>query len=305
MSKRHDIIEDKSDSISDDSIRRSLLGSADSAEQASFEELLMRDDQFSKRVHRLEVELADDFTFERLSAQERELFTDHFLVTSGRARELAVSQALRRAVADKSFSWAGQTNLGWRSKLLSLFALDRPFAKVALAASALLFFGTLFWLILKAPKVSPALITKRQQANSGEEYAHPVASRSPADQLTGHSGSTQPQVVATITVRPGNQADGKVTVQLPTSTSESDRLRLRLLVADAAEATYQAILISESGTEVTSFSQLAPDLTDSPKVVLDVPANLLSIGNYYIDLKRSSEGEAGTVQRYSFEVKKE
>ena len=304
MSKQEDIFEKReSDSISDDSIRRSLLGCADAAEQASFEALLMIDDQFAKRVGRLEFELSDDFTFERLTAEEQQLFTDHFLVTRDRAKELAVSQALRRAVADKSFGWAGQTKLDWRSKLLNLFALDRPFAKAALAVSALLFCGALFWLIFKAPTVRTTQIAKRQPV--GKEYAHPVASQSPADKLAGDSGRTETQIISTVPLRPDNESDGKATVQVSNSTSEGEQVRLELLIESAAAATYQATLMRDGGAEVISLSQMLPVLDGRPKVVLDVPAELLSSGHYYIDLKQTSEEPSDAAQRYSFQVKKE
>ena len=67
--------------MTDDAIRRSLLGRADAVEQAKFEALLMLDDAFERRVHRLELELADDFSFGRLSSEEQQLFTTRFLVT--------------------------------------------------------------------------------------------------------------------------------------------------------------------------------------------------------------------------------
>jgi hypothetical protein len=298
MSKQDDIFDKRgADSISDAAIRRSLLGCADPGEQASFEAALMLDDQFAKRVYRLEFELADDFTFERLIEREQQLFTSNFLVTRHRAGELAVSQALRRAVSEKS-AWAGRTNLSWRSKVLNLFAFDRPFARVALAASALLFFATLFWLVLKAPAVRPPLIAKRQPVNSEKEYAHAVGSQSPEDKA-------QPHVVVSITLQPDSQSGIKAPVHLSNPTSEFERVRLELLIAGAAAPTYQVNLMSNSGAEITSSTQLVPELTNPPKVVLDVPANLLSTGNYYIDLKRTSEGQADAVQRYGFQVKKE
>lgn len=296
--------EHRADSISDDTIRRSLLGCADPDEQANFETLLLLDDQFAKRVYRLEFELADDFAFGRLSAPEQQLFTSHFLVTHDRARELAVSQALHRAVSNKSFEWAGQTRLDWRSKLLNLFAVDRPLAKVALVASALLFFGTLFWLIFKAPTVRPALITQQQRGNSKREYAHAKGSPTSEDKSASDHGSAQPVIVASVTLHPDSESKSQTTVQVSNPRSEADRVRLELLINGGDGAIYRAILVSD-GWVVTSSSELSAESGNQPKIVLDVPAKLLNTGNYYIELKRTSAGQSEPGQRYSFQVKKE
>ena len=297
--------EHRADSISDDTIRRSLLGCADPDEQANFETLLLLDDQFAKRVYRLEFELADDFAFGRLSATEQQLFTSHFLVTHDRARELAVSQALRRAVSDKSFGLAGQTRLDWRSKVLSLFAVDRPLAKVALAASALLFFGTLFWLIFKAPTVRPTLITQQQPVNSKREYAHARGSQSPEDKSASDHGSAQTVIIASITLHPDSESKSKPTIHVANPRNEADHVRLELLLNGGEGATCRAILVSDGGVEVTSSSELSAESGNQPKIVLDVPASLLNTGNYYIELRRTSAAQTEPRQRYSFQVQKE
>ena len=305
MSDQDDILaEHRADSISDDTIRRSLLGCADPDEQVNFETLLLLDDQFAKRVYRLEFELADDFAFGRLSAPEEQLFTSHFLVTHDRARELAVSQALRRAVSGKS---PGLTpiNLSWRSKLLNLFAVDRPLAKVALAASALLFFGTLFWLIFKAPTARPPLITQRQPVNSEKQYAHAGGSQSPENKSASDHGSAQPVIVASVTLQPDSESKSKAIVHVSNPRSEADRVRLELWINGGEGATYRAILVSDGGVEVTSSSELSAESGNQPKIVLEVPANLLNTGNYHIELKRTSAAQTEPAQRYSFQVKNE
>src|SRR5678809_50964 len=57
--------------LSDEMIRRCLLGAALPGEQSSFEERLLVDDEFERRVRLAELELADDFSFERLDAEDR------------------------------------------------------------------------------------------------------------------------------------------------------------------------------------------------------------------------------------------
>jgi hypothetical protein len=158
--------------VTDYAIRRSLLGRADAVEQAKFEALLMLDDGFERRVHRLELELADDFSFGKLSSEEQKLFTSRFLVTPDRVRELAVSEALRKVISSESTSQTRPAGQHWNLSFLNFFAFDRPFASAALAGVALLVFGSLFWLSLKAPPLRPC----NQQAASLAESRKAVRS---------------------------------------------------------------------------------------------------------------------------------
>ncbi len=170
-------------------IRRSLLGCADPVELAKFEALLMLDDEFERRVYRLELELADDFSFGQLTLEEQRLFNSRFLVTPDRVRELAVSQALRKSISSKSASQVEPVRRRWHPGFLNLFALDRPFGSAALAVVALLIFGSLLWLSQKAPPVRLPAISRRQPSPSPEQrFAHPVVSPTPSDNAANDRG---------------------------------------------------------------------------------------------------------------------
>src|SRR5260370_83451 len=85
---------DHSPECSDDAIRQVLLGRMESATQTLFEERLFLDDEFEARVRLLEIELTDDYVFERLGRADRERFQRNFLVSTDRKRALEVSKAL-------------------------------------------------------------------------------------------------------------------------------------------------------------------------------------------------------------------
>lgn len=294
----------EANAVTDSAIRRSLLGRADAVEQAKFEALLMLDDVFERRVHRLELELADDFSFGKLSWEEQQLFTSRFLVTPGRLRELAVSDALRKFLSTKSPSSTRAAGRYWKLSFANLFAVDRPFASVVLATAALLVFGTLVWLSLKAP-LRPSAISKKQSAPSPEKhYAHPVVSPDPKDNSANDRGAEQRQV-PTITLQPEGKPESKQTVRLPNAGVTSIRLGLLLDVNPAENALYEARLMSADGVQVATFSELKAQTVNTPKVVIDVPAEDLKSGDYLIELRRISEAGPHEPQRYSFIVKQE
>lgn len=304
MSEQDNTIADiKTDSLSDSAIRRSLLGCADAADQAKFEALMMLDDEFERRVYRLELELADDFSFGELSKEEQELFSHRFLVTPGRRRGLAVSEALRKAISFEHASQARPASQRSRLRVLTLFAFDRPSASAALAGAALLIFGTLAWLSLKAPPVRQLVVNNKQKPtpNSERQYAHPVASQSPVpDRLTANE---QP----TFILQPEAKSEQKQTVQLANQNGEAATIRLELLlnVAPNTGTTHEAKLMSADGVEVATFSELKVQPGSQPQVVLDIPARLLKTGSYCIELKQNPASGKDEFERYCFEVRQE
>ena len=290
--------------VTDHAIRRSLLGRADAVEQAKFEALLMLDDAFEQRVDRLELELADDFSFGRLSSEEQQLFKTRFLVTRGRVRELAVSEALRKVVSSKSTNRTRAGERHWNLRSLNFFAFDRPFGSAALGGVALLVFGALFWLSQKAPPVRPPAISKKQSIPSPEkQYAHPV-SPDPKDSPANDRGAQQQQVL-TITLEAESRAESKPTVQLPSAGLAGVRLELLVDTDVAPGSTYEAKLMSADSQQVTTFSELKLQPGSQSKVVLDLPKHNLNTGDYLIELRRISEAEPPKTARYSFVVKQE
>lgn len=302
--------EDKTDdqtvagAVTDYAIRRSLLGRADAVEQPKFEALLMLDDGFERRVHRLELELADDFSFGKLSSEEQQLFKTRFLVTPGRVRELAVSEALRKVISSKSTSRTRAAAQHWNLSFLNFFAFDRPFASAALGGVALFLFGALFWLSLKPPTVRSPAISKRQPAASPDkQYAHPVVSPDPKD----NSSRDRPahRQAPTITLEPESRSESRQTVQIPSAGPAGVRLEL-LFDADVVPgATYEAKLMSADGVQVAAFSELKVQPGSQPKVVLDLPGHNLRTGDYLIELRRISGAGTRESERYSFVIKQE
>ncbi len=294
--------------VTDYAIRQSLLGRADAVEQAKFEALLMLDDGFESRVHRLELELADDFSFGRLSSEEQQLFTARFLVTPSRVRELAVSEALRKVTSSQSSIRTRAAGKHWNVSSLNFFAFGRPFASAALVAVALLVFGALFWLSLKAPPLRPPALSKRLPSPSPEkQYAHPVVSPNPKDNSAKDLGPAPPQQIPSLTLQPESKSERKQTLQL--SSAEVIGIRLELLVEVtgdlAAGGAYEAKVTSADGQQVALSSELKVQPGSQPKVVLNLPGPNVKSGDYLIELRSASAGLTREPERYSFTVKLE
>jgi hypothetical protein len=315
MSNNENLRAGEATSISDETIRRCLLGGAHPGEQARFEELLLVDDELDKRVRLAEFELADDYSAGRLSTPEQQLFTSNFLVTEGRGQKVAVSRALRKALSrrttetDSAQSQSRQSKAGLRLLIPRLFRFDHPVVSMALAFTALALFAGLFWLLMKSPRVTQPAVVKRQAAPSPQrEYAHPVGSQSPSPpaesadpQKTAAPG--EPSSVASLILQSGGQFDVKQTLGFAEPPGESDIVRLELFLESNAPASYRAELLTSQGQQTTVASELkAVADNQQVKVVWDVPARLLKAGDYQVKLSSPSGGLTTDVRRYYFRV---
>lgn len=279
--------------ITDEAIRRSLLGCASASEQEKFETQLLLDDNFEQRVQRLELELSDDFTFGRLSETEHQLFSNNFLVNHKRARDLAVSRALKKAIS------AGQPALPKSSSRLWFTALvrQRPLA-TAIAVSMLVVLGAVSWRMLKSRALPGPLIAKQNPAGEpGREYAHPV-SPAPTDTDPGHAVEPERRVVAIVTLHPDDGSATKQTLHWSTTAAEQDRVRVELLVDGDTNGSYQARLIGRGG-EIAAYYDLKIE-GSPPQVSFTIAPILVPSGEYHIEVQRWFEGKIIDKRRYSF-----
>lgn len=298
----------ESNSVSEERIRRCLLGAAAPAEQSRFEELLLIDDEFEKRVRQAEFELADDFSFERLNASERELFRNNFLVTSGRVRKVEVSQALRASLSHPIVEGKPlddkQGNTQRRLLKPGLLRYDHPAVSLGLTLMALVLIGGLLWLVMKNPRIRQPEIVKRQPTpSSTREFAHPVSSQ-PASPSRAGSGSTTPTTpVATLVLRVGGQSDEQQ-IHFSTTPEESDIVRLELVLGSQQSATYKCELLTSAGEQISVTSELKLVVeNEHTKVVWDVPAQQLKPGSYQVKLSWLSDPQNAESLLYSFSAR--
>lgn len=309
-----------SNSNNDETIRRCLLGAGTPDELAAFEELLLLDDDMENRVRRAELELADDYSFDRLSRKDRELFAHNFLVTEERGQKLAVSQALRRALLEPEAetSASNEREIEAERKGLSphsrrfrlnpgLFRFDHPAARLLLAGAALVLFAGLLSLALKSPRVRNPEVVRQQTAPSPDrEYAHPVSSQGPSPSVESAPPSPPPSEVvplAKLVLQTGRHVDSQQ-IHFTTPVTEGDVVRLELLLGSHQSATYEAKLLTKAGEQISAVTDLRPVFeNEHAKVVWDVPAQLLKAGDYQVTLRRDSDSQTSDAGLYSFRVR--
>src|SRR5687767_14794902 len=183
--------------ISDETIRRFLVGRLSAEEQAAFEEQLMVDDLLEGRVRRAECDLTDDYAFERLSDEERDLFEQKFLVSNGRKQILRTSEALRDRFATASdvtqnVSLRSDPAINLRERLRNLLGLNQPVRKYVLAVLVLIMLIGTIWTVLRTPSIREKFITKggrpkpaaspvsnQQEAHHAPKPAPPVQEETP------------------------------------------------------------------------------------------------------------------------------
>ena len=292
--------------ISDEAIRRCLLGDAQLDERTRFEQLIIIGEAMENRVRLAELELADDYSGGRLSGRELQLFERNFLVTKGRGKKVAVSQALRKALRKRSAELAGKysVNDGLRYAIAKTLRIDPQLARPALLLVALIVSVALVMILIRKPHVQPSVVAKKQevslpaQQNDHPENAHPVGSQTA--EPTEPKVIPQPSLIANVTL----QSDAlDLPIQVPASPLESDIVRVNLLLGPDAPPSCRAELLTSEGQHITEAGELRV-LTEGKqkKVVWDFGARLLKVGDYQIRLTRPDASQFPQLGHYTFRV---
>ena len=299
------MVEDRNNSseFSDETIRRFLLGELSESQQPLLEQRLFTDAGLDARVRLAEIDLADDYAFERLSVADRILFEERFLVTSKRRRELNVSIGLRdrfsRARATAARSEKSTVGKRWRY----LPGFERPAWKIAFGVLILLIlFGTVL-LVVKEPGLTEQITNKINPKRSAprsspQEVHHPTNTSSPEHQTTPAPlplhDSANP-LSDGVELFPTKPDSGKLpTLMLPNG--ENRVIRLRLAVVDET-VPYRAEVLTTDGQSVFSLDRLS-----GPPFNVDLSARLLKSGKYQIRLSDARDGSKKELASYYFRV---
>ena len=295
--------QDATKEVSDEIIRRFLLGSLGASEQPRFEQQFIKDRDLDARVRLLELELADEYASGSLTAIDRKLFEQKFLVTADRRSKLLVSSLLRERFAP-SASLAQTDSSARLRRLTTFFGLDHPVLRFAFGALIIiLLFGAVL-LIVKEPRLSQRItriLPKRPAPRSApREMNHPPNIPSPEHANTPAPTpvhETAAQSIQTLRLFPSAPELGKVpTVFL--SNGEKDVLRLQLIVTANEAASYRAEIMTMDGQKV-----FAADELPGPHVDVDIPMRLLKSGKYHARLLDARDSSKRVVASYYFFVR--
>ena len=294
---------DATKQASDETIRRFLLGSLGASEQPRFEQQFISDSELDARVRLLELDLADEYACGNLTAIDRKLFEQRFLVTADRRRKLLVSNLLRERFAH-SVSLARVDAPPLLTRLATFFGLNRPVLRFAFGALILIILFGAVLLIIKEPRLKQRVTTifrKRPAPHSApREMNHPPNIPSPE-----HANTPAPtpihesavQSIQTLELFPSAPELGKVpTVFL--SNGEKDVLRLQLIVTANEAASYRAEIMTMDGQQA-----FAADERPGPHVNVDIPMRLLKSGKYHARLRNARDASKTEVASYYFFVR--
>lgn len=294
--------DDGSRKVSDETIRRFLLGGLSVSDQSRFEQSLFTGEGLDSRVRLAEFELADDYAYGRLTSADRKLFEQNFLVTADRERELRVSDILRQRFSTVPARSEQKTF----ARLAHLLGLDRPARRTAFSVLILLIlFGTV-WMVVKEPRlterIANKIIPRRSPLRSAQrEVNHPTNASSPEHQITPAPLPIHDSAIPSagrVELFPGTPNLGKIpTVTL--SKGEQDLLRLKLAVIADQTTPYRAEVLTIDGQTVFSVDLLHGQFD------LDVPMRLLRSGKYQVrlsDARNARDGAKKEVASYYFLV---
>jgi hypothetical protein len=304
------MVENRDNSIefSDETIRRFLLGRLTAPEQLAFERKFFSDPRMDRRVRLAELDLADDYVYRRISADEHDLFEERFLLSAGRRRMVAVSIGLRDRFASASVVVAKSNFI---ARLRTLGFLRRPSWRLAFGLAILLLLFGAAWLVTKEPRmverITNKIIPRRSSPRSvPQEVHHPVNTSGPEHQITPapmppHDQTPSPSV--SIALLPVISADGVNMPSFSLPKGEDAIVRLQLALTPNQPGTYRVELLTVEGQTVFSAESIMAPESGSAQIDFDVPTRLLKSGNYQIRLARDNPGMEENPGRYYFRVR--
>jgi hypothetical protein len=286
------MIEGNQQPFSDEIIRRFLLGSLNESDQSRLEHSLFVDESLEERVRLTELELSDDYTANRLSNTDRELFRQRFLLTADRERKLEVSRALH----DNFAVTASITGATLWQKIASLFEIRRHAWKYAFATLTLVLFllGTSLLIKkershlvdVKPPRTlpRPTATAVQQPGNHPKNLSEPTHNeQSPT--LPPHEGLTTSIVLDS----------GTPLESAPIISTSGDVLTVQLTLDEPLGESYGVSLTTVAGEPVFSADGLPR--AEEKTLGFDVPTGSIKRGDFKVILMRvdgESKQDAGT-----------
>ncbi|HMH42127.1 MAG TPA: hypothetical protein VK557_01475 [Pyrinomonadaceae bacterium] len=289
------MIENHKQDFSDETIRSFLLGELTGGDQSRFEEQLFMDEELAARVRLAELELCDDYASTRVSNHEQQVFRERFLLTLDRKQALAVSTALGDRFRTKA------TEHSVMQRIRNLININQAVWKYAFAGLILIIVLATALLVTKdrshiafpfipkrlAPK--PTATTTPQFSNHSHSAAAPSHNEQ-SPELPLHDSLT-PSVVLTS----NTPIDSSPVI----TNANRDVVRFEIVLDQPAVEFYDVNVTTLSGESVFSANAIK---RAEDKLVLDIPANAISPGDYQVSLTRNDEARqsAGT---YYFRVR--
>ena len=313
--------------LSEQHIRRYLLGELSEREQVETEDLAFADQKVLEQILAVEQDLIDDYVSGDIPEERRQNFQTHFLASAERKKKVAFARALAAVVNERPApAIVVATSPLWRTKLAAFFT--RPVTAYSFATASLLLFVLAAWLVVDRVRLHSELTQLRSAQESqlvqqrrlekdlaGERLRNEelmanrvTPSQTPTPEVHPESPQqlttpTSPVVVA-LSLVPGISRGSS---SVPQASITKDVSLVRLQIGIDPQESYRRYLVelrNEKGQKVLAQGNLsARDGNHGRSIPLGLRANELTSGRYEVTLRGVTEsGTTEDVGFYYFDV---
>jgi hypothetical protein len=300
-------------------LRKYLLGDMPPEKQEEIELWLMSDEKAYDFLVASEDDLVDDFLAGNLKPREIERFERHFLTTPERQHKLQFGRVLKQFIE--------RTNPGtlplpkpapfWQAAVeLFRYRPARGYA-FAIVAAVLLIGG--FWSFLRVAELG------RKLDSTSNQLSYMQQEREEFKRQLGQSQSLRDNLQAQLRTLEQAFADSKISTiarsslalmltpglprssnrpQLLTISENTSMVHISLALLDGNYESYRVTLLDAGNKELwTRYRLTATAIGQDKFVVVNVPGELLSPGNYSLRLEGTSESQPPeNINNYYFHV---
>lgn len=291
------MIDNNQQPISDEMIRRFLLGELTGGDQSHFEEQLFTDEDLSARVRLAELELCDEYASERVSTREQQIFRERFLLTADRKQALEVSAALGNRFRAKT------TEHSVTQRIRNLININQAVWRYAFAGLILIIVLAAALLLTKdhhpriAVPVFPQHVVPRPTATATPQYSnHSHNSAAPSHNEQSPELPLHDSLTPSVVLTTNNPIDSSPVI----TNANRDFVRLEIVLDQPAAEFYDVNVTTLAGESVFSANAIK---RAEDKLVLEVPANAINSGDYQVSLTRSDDEAKQSAGIYYFRVR--
>ena len=265
-------------------VRQYLLGDLDEEQQQAIEEHLTIDRHFLEEILAIESELFDDYVNDDLSESDQKKFVEHLLSTSVQRQKLHFAKALTEH---------GGVEAAANSPPLIVFQSGRKWRPV----SKELIFGIAALACIVAALF---IVYKINIQHSHTSLQQELADLNREERQRSED-SSDTLIVGPLTPWLVRESGEMRKISIPDTT---EIVQLRLSVTMDPYQNYQAVLETAEGQDIFTIGKLKRrDVKGEFVVLLNMPARILSPGDYQLELNGLNEDEQlEGVGRYTFRV---
>ena len=297
----------------ENTLRRYLLGDVSPDEREEIEVWLMSDDDAYDVLVAAEDDLIDESLNGKLQKTDLERFNSYFLAAPERQRKLAFDRSLRRYV--NKHRPPPQSGQLW--DFIASFFRSRPILGSVCTALILLTIvggGWSTFTLLRVKRefrlASDQLAnvwsereTYRRQLDESRTTSQGLQTQLDALNRTIAELKPPPQALLTFNLIPGISRSSS-SIPRMTVPANTKLVRVSLILLDDNYDSYRVLLFDEGGRQLWTAPQLKATTTTTGKaVVVSVPGELLSNGDYNFSLSGISNGQPPeNISSYYFHV---